>query len=99
MYQFSFVPYFPSDGIDLNLNRLHLFNLWQAGDKYIEDTRVRARVERIANIYVNKDLKRLSQMTIATLDQNYGLEPLNDEQLNDLKNYLLALLFCSVLKQ
>jgi len=98
MYQFSFLPYFPANGVDLKVNRLHLFNLWRAGAGYIQDPTVRARVERIANIYVTRELKPLDQITIAVLEENYAMKPLEGPQTNDLKNYVLALLFCSIAK-
>jgi hypothetical protein len=65
MYQFSFLPYFPADDLDLKVNRLHLFNFWNHKNTYIPDADVKQRLERICSFYVDTSLERLDEFTIA----------------------------------
>lgn len=75
-----------------------MFNLWRCGEAYIAESAVRQRIEKIADIYVDKKLAPLRATTIAVIDRNYALAPLSDQQLKDVDRYVLALLFCSVVK-
>jgi hypothetical protein len=96
MPQFSFLPYFPSDDIDLKVNRLHLFNFWNHKDTYIPDADVKQYLERICSMYVDSKLDRLKELTVAVIDDNYALNPTTEEQLLDTERYANALSFCSI---
>ncbi len=99
MYQFSYLPYFPSPNSktnDLKVGRIHLFNFASLKDKYIEDVQVKNRVQQLCEMYVDGTGKPSNQVTIAVIDGNYSFSPLSEEQINDLQNYIVALLFCSI---
>jgi hypothetical protein len=106
MFQFSYLPYFPVDNIDVKVGRLHLFNFWRCKDTYIPDQRLKDRIEQMCNLYFEVDfnpesetgLKRLNSITLAVIDDNYSFTPLSDELLADLRNYTLALSFSSLVK-
>lgn len=97
MPQFSFFPHFPTDNVDVRINRLHLFNFWNLKDSYIMDSQVRQKLEKFCALHVNTDLEKLNSPAIAVIDNEYTFPMLSDEQLKDLQRYALALLFCSIM--
>src|SRR5258706_5445309 len=99
MNQVSFLPYFPSaTKKDKVVGRVHFFNFWEYRKLYIKDEAIRAKLERLFAMYVNRDQSLLTDLTVAIIDDNYLLEPLTNEQLKDLERYALALLLCSLVK-
>src|SRR3989442_8084268 len=97
MSQFSFLPYFPSNDLDLKVNRLHLFNFWNHKDAYIPDADVKRQMERICSLYVDSNLGRLKEFTIAVIDGNYAFDPIAKDQGLDSERYSSALSFCSII--
>lgn len=95
---FSAFPYFPTMNVDFSINRLHVFNLWQLKDKYIEDSLVKQKVEQFCALYVDSNLETVSTLALAVFDGNYDFRPMSDEEIRDLQRYALALLFCSVIR-
>jgi hypothetical protein len=97
MYQFSFLPYFPSDDLDLKINRLHLFNFRNHKDDYIPDDAVKQQMERICSLYVDSNLDQLKEFTIAVIDGNYAFVRITKDQGIDSEKFASALSFCSII--
>jgi hypothetical protein len=95
-HQFSYFPYFPSKDFEAKISRLHLFNFWHFKDQYIPDPSVRGKMEQICSLYVDSNLERIDEPTIAVIDDNYSFAYLTEEQIKDIQRYALALLFCSI---
>src|SRR5262249_5254788 len=99
IYQFAFFPYFPTTTgrqIDMKVNRLHLFNFWRFGKEYIKDDALREKLEQIASMYVDSQLRPSQALTVAVIDDNYSLMESTDEQVKDLERYALAWMFCTL---
>jgi hypothetical protein len=91
MFQFAFFPYFPKDDIDLKINRVHLFNFAKFGESYIPNSDKRKRIDEYASLYVDSAHKRVGNLTIAVIDENYEFGHLTDEQVKDLFRYSVTL--------
>ncbi|HKQ73221.1 MAG TPA: hypothetical protein VJ810_05795 [Blastocatellia bacterium] len=99
MFQFAYFPYFPSPNIkivDVKVNRIHIFNFAELKDKYINDLRIRNRIQQLCSMYVDSNGEPSNQIAIAVIDDNYSFNVLSNEQIEDLHNYAMALLFCSL---
>ncbi len=98
-YLLSYLPYFPrSRTIDIHLSRLHLFNFRRYKDKYIQDSSLKNAVQTLCDMYVDEQGEPLEQVTIATLDGNYSFIPVKDSELEDLRKYVMGLMFSSVVE-
>ncbi|HEX9425431.1 MAG TPA: hypothetical protein VF899_19470 [Pyrinomonadaceae bacterium] len=97
MFQFSYLPYFPT-AIDKKINRIHIFNFATLKDQYIDNIQIRNRIQQLCEMYVDSNGEPSNQIAIAVIDDNYSFRPLSKEQIEDLHNYVLALLFCSLVR-
>lgn len=95
MFQFSYLPYFPK-AIDLKTNRIHIFDVATLKDQHIDDTQIRQRIQQLCAMYVNSKGEPSNRLAIAIIDDSYSFNALSNEQIDDLQNYALALLFCSL---
>lgn len=101
MFQFSYLPFFPTPRgkeFDAKVGKVHLFNFWKFKDSYINDLAVRRKMESLCEMYVDEQGKPCHSMTIAVIDNNYSFSPLSEDQLKELRKYVLSLLFCSIVK-
>lgn len=98
MSSFAFLPYFPVASFDQRFGRIHFFNFTRFGEQFIPDAEMRGRIDEYCSLYMDSNHRRLNNLTIAVIDENYKFDNLTDEQETDLYRYSIALLFCSVIK-